>query len=517
MVFAATTTLPTASSSTKPDFHSSHTLAEAGFTEETSLSSQRPPLSVIIIPKFLKQQQQHEDHRWASTSTSSDACSTTDDTASLISFVSNYAEPSIVCGVKLRLWNGKSLFSDLIHEGLRYQQRKCGNVVMLFEGPSSASSSSSSEHQFYNSQVYKFHDYPRAPVPCKAVLGPCRYALMNGATYPSYLRDAPPEGLLAHWKSTVPGFKEPSFVSTINDSSLVYAYLPMEHVQQHLNDPHIHYHLAGKDAIGLMTQKTTPRLSNTRDKRPCVCKISHSMGSRGVYLIRNDEDEAQFNAFLTKTGNPPFIITDYVEVVRQVSGHFFLHPQGEITWFGSSETCRRNGSGADGGGRGGADGGDQWGLDSTLVMSDQEHLRAALLPFVKDVIHYFQALGFWGLCGVDVVWDSKGKGFLVEVNPRVTGSCPFIMVAHLLREKYGFDYGVFRHSSRYAFPGTASELLHQTKDFNQEHQGKFLVVVYSFHEVNPSQTLVNMGVHGGTSLSYCESILDSFASPISIL
>jgi hypothetical protein len=58
-----------------------------------------------------------------------------------------------------------------------------------------------------------------------------------------------------HWQSAVPGFVPPSYVDKITDAETVYAYLPVEQIRHHVNDPDIHYHLAGKDAIHLMTQK----------------------------------------------------------------------------------------------------------------------------------------------------------------------------------------------------------------------------------------------------------------------
>lgn len=129
---------------------------------------------------------------------------------------------------------------------------------------------------------------------------------MNGGTYATYLQVGSPEaGLLDHWEATVPGFQSPRFVSEIPDSSQVFAYLPCESIKNHVNDPHIHYHMAGKDAIHLMTDKTTKLLQSTKVQRPCIAKTTHSMGSKGIFIIRNDEDEAEFEAFCVIREIPP--------------------------------------------------------------------------------------------------------------------------------------------------------------------------------------------------------------------
>jgi hypothetical protein len=130
---------------------------------------------------------------------------------------------------------------------------------------------------------------------------------MNGNTYPSYLLGGdPPKGLVDHWIATIPTFVSPSFVSEISEKATVYTYLPIERLSNsYVNDPHIQYHLAGKDAIHLMTNKTTKLLANTKDHRPCVVKTTQSMGGRGVFIIKNDEDEASCQNILSRSGNPP--------------------------------------------------------------------------------------------------------------------------------------------------------------------------------------------------------------------
>jgi hypothetical protein len=155
-------------------------------------------------------------------------------------------------------WDGTKLYSDYIREGMERTDRSEERVVMLFESPSSSATDSS----FHNKEKFRFHDWP-APKSSRAkgVLGPCRYALMNGDSYPVYLRDAsPPEGLMEHWMQFVPSFRKPQFVPKISDEeNTVYAYLPVEQLRHHVNDPQKHYHLAGKDAIHLMTQKVWTR------------------------------------------------------------------------------------------------------------------------------------------------------------------------------------------------------------------------------------------------------------------
>lgn len=137
-------------------------------------------------------------------------------------------------------WGGKRFYSDYIKAGIEYKQKKDPDynpdVVMLFESPSS----STTESSFHNKAKFKFHDWPPPKSSkSKGILGPCRYAGMNGASYPVFLRDgAPPVGLTEHWKSVLPGFVEPNYVKKIDtEEHTVYAYLPVEQLKHHVNDP----------------------------------------------------------------------------------------------------------------------------------------------------------------------------------------------------------------------------------------------------------------------------------------
>ena len=243
--------------------------------------------------------------------------------------------------------------------------------------------------------------------------------------------------------------------------------------------------------------QTTKLLPDTRTVRPCVVKTTHSMGSKGIFIIQNDKDEEEFEHFLEISGNPTFVVTDFVDISRNVACHFFMHPSGSIVWFGSNENHRE------------ADG--SFSSDSYLLMEHQEKLKEMQLPFVEEVVQYCKGLGFWGFCGIDVLFDSQGQGFLVDINPRVTGSCPALMTLTVLSKKYGFTVGLFRRSGKITYYGPPQELLDSVSAYNTENEGKSRVVVHSmFKPEGQNYTKVNMGVYGN-NLQECKMVLDSYA------
>jgi predicted ATP-grasp superfamily ATP-dependent carboligase len=304
---------------------------------------------------------------------------------------------------------------------------------------------------------------------------------------------------MEHWKETVPGFVEPSFVHEVSKDDTVYAYLPVEKQEHHVNDPAVHYHLAGKDAIHLMTQKTTRLLPDTKTSRPCVVKTTHSMGSKGIFIINNDEDEMEFEQFLREAGDPTFVVTDFVDIQRNVACHFFMHPDGErVVWFGSNENKRT------------PDG--HFSSDSYLEMIDQESLKHMQLPFVEEVVQYCHSLGFWGFCGIDVLFDSKGNGHLVDINPRVTGSCPALMTLNVFHKLYGFDVGLFRRSGDINFHGTAEDLWTQVREYNEANDRKSRIVIHSMYQHDSEKCRLNIGVYG-KEMEHCKEVLNRFAKP----
>lgn len=402
--------------------------------------------------------------------------------------------------LKVKDWDGTKFYSDYIKEGLIYNNKleEAEKTIMLYESPSS----STAESSFHNKDKYKFHDWPPpTSTISKGLLGPLRYALMSGDTLPVFLRGGEaPNGLIDHWKKTVPGVKVPTFVPKIHtETDTVYSYLPVEQIEHHVNDPTVHYHLAGKDAIHLMTQKTTKLLANTSVSRPCVVKTTHSMGSKGIFIISNDEDEREFEDFLKESGNPTFVVTDFVDIARNVACHFYMHPNGtEITWFGSNENHRE------------ADG--RFSSDSYLMLNEQADLKKLQLPFIQEVVQYCNSLGFWGFCGCDVLFDSQDNGFLVDINPRVTGSCPALMTLHVFDKTYGFTVGLFRRSGDINFYGSNEELIVKVDAHNVEHEGKNRIVLHSFLQTPTGISRVNIGVYG-TDLEECKTILNRFAVP----
>lgn len=409
--------------------------------------------------------------------------------------ISSVIEVPKIGSVRVMNWDGKQKFSDLIYSGLVSQMGKETadetKVHMVYECPSSAAHDTS----FRNASKWKIHDYPRTARQYWSVMRPLRYTCFNGNTFPAFLQEQPHSLLLAHWNKSIPYYVDPVVVTSIPDNAVANAYMPMEQVKNFVCDPEVHYRIAGKDAIPDMTVRTTRILKNTREERPCVAKVTHAMGSLGIFIIRNDQDEQQFFNFLEETGQPDYVVTECVDIDRNMACHFFVHPKtGDITWFGSSENLKVQNGG--------------WSSDSTFYLGQAESYKEWLSPYAQDVAEYISRCGFWGFCGIDILFDFNGTGFTVDVNPRVTGSMPAIMVGTLLYEQdpERFSVGKFRKSTKWIFPGSFEELITFVDNYNESGAGG-KIVVFSAFEKDVDQTQLNVAVYGSSN-EQCDEMFE---------
>ncbi|GMH54107.1 hypothetical protein TrLO_g12802 [Triparma laevis f. longispina] len=276
-----------------------------------------------------------------------------------------------------------------------------GLPVMVFESPSTSSNSTS----FKNGSRYLVHDYPPAPAQYWSVMRPIRYAALAGDSVLVWTKNSLPTGLIEHWEEAIPGFVKPNFIcdegdngfdllkqANANPDLVVHCYLPLEQIpeQNHVVHPSVHYYVAGKNAIPEMTAHSPKHYADTKAVRPCVVKVTHAMGSLGIFVIRDDDDEKELLNFLEKTGQPDIAVTEFIEIERNLACHFFVHPSGEVVWFGYSENEKLAGGG--------------WSSDSRFENDKQTEMRELLWPYTMDVAKYFLSKGFWGFAGIDVLF-----------------------------------------------------------------------------------------------------------------
>lgn len=112
----------------------------------------------------------------------------------------------------------------------------------------------------------------------------------------------------------------------------------------------------------------------------------------------------------------------------------------------------------------------------------------------------------------DVLFDSQDNGYMVDINPRVTGSCPALMTLQLFNQKYGFECGLFRRAGDINYYGKMENMMAEVDAYNATNEGNSRIVVHSAFEAKENHTRVNIGVYGN-DMEQCKTVLNRFAQP----
>ena len=316
------------------------------------------------------------------------------------------------------------------------------------------------ETRFFISQVY-----PSAPLTPQTVLGPLRFSLLNGSTYPNFLRAEPPPRLLKHWKKTFPRRSIPfsRSVVSIPPKSLVFP-------------------VVGRDSV------------ERYGEAPPVETVTRDEGIENFLRYRKNHT----------------VLTPFVGAVRTITCHFFLHPSFDVVWFGCTET------------RGSDDEccGPNNNSRTVIVLDEQKALALPLIPIAKDLAQHFLSCAsrdFWGFFGMEIAIDMDGKVAINCLRHGIHGACPALMAGLILRAHCGdyFSVGIFSDDASVAYPGSARDLLKQVEKCNKKTRPERIVIL-SLMECGPKETLVNAAVYG-SSIQSCELVLSRIVRPLTTI
>lgn len=101
---------------------------------------------------------------------------------------------------------------------------------------------------------------------------------------------------------------------------------------------------------------------------------------------------------------------------------------------------------------------------------------------------------------------------MVDINPRVTGSCPALMTLQVFNNKYGFECGLFRRGGHINYFGKMADMMAEVDAYNEANEGRSRVVIHSAFEPEENHTRLNIGVYGN-DMDECKTVLNRFAKP----
>jgi len=354
-------------------------------------------------------------------------------------------------------------------------------AIFLPEYPSSKSR----ETNFQNVSRYPIHDpFPPPQRQLLKVLGP--HHLMSG--WGRHLQVTseiePPVILLEHWVRHLGEKARPTWIPFDNAGSFVTLF-PHEKLLscEHVIDPELLHSLHSKELIADIACPQ-PRVL-TAMTLPCVVKLTHGYSNTGNFFLRSHEDMTTARNYIdTHWPEARLVIT---EIVNDLAGdygvQFYLTRSGDIVWIGILEQL--------------FDANSRW-AGGTFSSQTQSKLAAPLREVISPVARHLHRKGYFGVVGVDVLQDKHDRFFVVDINPRITGASPFLVVSRLL-VKNDLWAGLYVASVEYR--GTLHSLIEHA-----ENEGDGMIVILSAIERPQDNATVCHVTVNSDSLDACKSV-----------
>lgn len=253
-----------------------------------------------------------------------------------------------------------------------------------------------------------------------------------------------PDILEDHWNKTL---ERNSYVryATPNGDSKCITLFPFEKLtpEQHCVDPDNHYYVHSKSFISEIPCAQPRTYNRNQPEFPCVIKCSHSDAGKNVFMCYNKNEYDDI--MLTKFPSGETVINEMVvDVVFNLNCQFYLTKSGEMQWLGVTDQMLIHDKDAM-----------EW-IGSKINYNNQPALELLLKPTLVPVAASLCQKGYFGIVGIDVLIDSNGRHYVIDINPRLNGSTSFLLASPLMAS-YGYDAGIF-HIKK-TFTGTLSEAI----------------------------------------------------------
>ena len=345
------------------------------------------------------------------------------------------------------------------------------DAQLLAEYPSS----NNARTLFKNNTKYIIHD----PVPppedhLLKILGPHHLMCGWGCQIPVTSEICPPHFLTEHWNKFFEEECAPVWTPPGKDSVYItlFPHESLPATQQAIN-PDCLYKLHSKEAlkeINCNQPQTFQEMS-----LPCIIKLSHGYAGTGNFFVHSVEEFLKTRSLINyRWPDARFIQTEIIQnVIGDYCAQFYLDKQGHLAWIGFTEQIFNENKRWSGG---------------HFDLHLQETLYKELYHIALPVASFLHAEGYFGVVGFDVLKNDKNELFLIDLNPRLNGSTPFLIAARLLVSK-GYTYGIYTPSL--PFNGSFKEFLDKTDKITQAK-----VLVLSAYESKANNTSIfHVSIH----------------------
>jgi ATP-grasp domain len=321
--------------------------------------------------------------------------------------------------------------------------RDAPDTVLLTEYPSS----NSTQTGFRNFDRYPIHDpFPPPEHTLMKILGPHHLMCGWGAKVPVCSEIKPPQILFDHWRRVFGENGVPHWQAYVDAPcyTTIFPHQSIPAAQQEIA-PDILHDLHSKEAIGEIDCPQAAILASMAP--PCVVKLSHGYAGLGNFFIRSEADASNAKAYIARHWPKARIVINALleDIVGDYGVQFYLDRAGNAHWLGFTHQI--------------FDAEQIW-SGGTFSQVEQDSMRPEFEPFIAPTAAYLHANGYYGLVGIDILQTKAGQMFLVDLNPRLTGITPFLVMSRLFA-KEDFEHGIYVPSL--TFEGPIEALINQVE------------------------------------------------------
>lgn len=361
----------------------------------------------------------------------------------------------------------------------QYYAQDTHDGIFLAEYPSS----NSPDTAFVNAEHYIIHD--SFPPPTKKLLkylGPHHLMLGWGNSLPVASEIKPSKLLLKHWshhfgEEAIPKWKP------VNQKDSYIELFPHETIlpSQHTLEPDSLYFLHSKEAlqhIKCLQPKPLPQWHI-----PSIAKLSHGYANTGNFMITSEAERSNTKAQVQQRWPESSLFFSEIigEITNDICAQFYLNRQGDIQWLGVTQQLFNKEN--------------RW-CGGTYDAEVQLTWKIKLANIVHKTAQYLSQEGYYGAVGIDVLENQKEELFLIDLNPRLNGSTPFVMACRLL-SKNALNYGAYHPSI--VVPFTAAQLIKECEEYENA-----TIIVLAFYE-EKNKTTCHLGIHASSKEQYVQA------------
>ncbi|CAH1787706.1 unnamed protein product [Owenia fusiformis] len=345
------------------------------------------------------------------------------------------------------------------------------NPVVLAMYPTSALNTN---YPLKNLKKYQKMEYPSNSFDTAAV-SVMRIIATIGSGVPVLAFEIPKNlnSLEAHWRRWMPYYEECTDIRILNHENLakiddgsLFTLFPCEQIpaQKHAINPDTFYEIYSKTFIPKIKIKQPRDMTKKEANAPCVIKIPIAGGSEGVKIATTDQEILEYEEWVKKVGWTGDLVYQELltDVIADRGVQVYIHKDGSVKLGGFSNQTYSSCSARN------------WNGGIFYRTPEEDEVNLRMLRFLQPAIKKLHEMGYFGYVCFDVMETRNGELFLIDINPRVSGSNPHMSMMDGMAEK-GFPVSMYTESNDLTI--TVEELISRANCLNKNNDDAVIIII----------------------------------------